>query len=513
MLTDWSPRGVTSYDEQVFDLCVRPDHFLRRALETIDWEQFHEKLARYYSPNLGRPAEPPVLMLKLEYLRYQYGLSDNQVIVRAETDMAFRCFLRIGVGDSLPDRSLLCRFRGRLGVDGFRTAFHELVSQARAAGLVKDRLRIKDATHVIANIAVPNTLALISQIRDKLLKAAEPFDPVRTEGEKANILLLREAYTSRDLEERLVARTTHLREILAWVDELPPPGDSEKNPQWAKLVEVRSLAHKILADQDNPEAGDRTISAIDPDARRGKHGQWYDGYLVDILVDADSELITSVNVLPANGDEAADAIELVQQEEAAHGNDIEQLSIDGVGFQGPVLRELQDAAGLDLEVFVPPTKQVQTTTGFAAESFHENPEQGSLTCPAGQITTNRSRNRRDTAWVYQFAASTCCNCSLRNRCLANSAAKSRRHVSVNDYQFEYDQARAKAGTAAYEAVRREHPKVERRLADMANRHSARRAQVRGHPKVLCQQLMAASTANIKRMVRLLSMPNAALATL
>lgn len=63
---------------------------------------------------------------------------------------------------------------------------------------------------------------------------------------------------------------------------------------------------------------------------------------MDIMMDADSELITATNVLPANGDEAADAVTLVKQEEAAHGNDIEALSIDKIGFQGPVLRELQD---------------------------------------------------------------------------------------------------------------------------------------------------------------------------
>lgn len=511
MLPDWSPRGVTPFDERVFDLCVRPEHFLRRALNAIDWEGFHEKLAPYYSQDQGRPAELPVLMLKLEYLRYQYCLSDNQVIARAQTDMAFRCFLRIGVGESLPDPSTLSRFRGRLGVKGFQTAFHEVVSQARAEGLVKDRLRIKDATHVIADIAVPTTLALISQIRDKLLKAAKPFDPLRTEGEEANILLLREAYTSRDLEERLVGRITHLRELLAWVDELTPPEDGQNHRLWAKLVEVRSLAHKILADQENPQAGDRTISVVDSDARRGKHGQWYDGYLVDVLIDADSELITSVNVLPANGDEAADTAELVRQEEAAQGNNIEQLSIDSVGFQGPVLRELQDTAGLDLDVYVPP-KQDKATASFPFEAFHENNEQGSLTCPAGATTTSRYRNRHDTAWVYHFSASTCRTCPLRTECLENPLAKSGRNVSVNDYRAEYDRARAKAATPAYEAVRREHPKVERKLGELVNRHGSRRGRARGRPKVLCQQLMAVTAANIKRIVRLLSAPNATPAT-
>ena len=56
----------------------------------------------------------------------------------------------------------------------------------------------------------------------------------------------------------------------------------------------------------------------------------------------DSRLITELNVLPAGGDEATDAIALIRQEEETHGNDVAALSIDGAGFNGPMLRELED---------------------------------------------------------------------------------------------------------------------------------------------------------------------------
>ena len=78
------------------------------------------------------------------------------------------------------------------------------------------------------------------------------------------------------------------------------------------------------------------------------------GYLLDVAMDADSEIITAVNVLPANGPEAADAVTLIRQEESAQGNDVAGLSIDGAGYNGPVLRELTDPAGLNLDVTVPP---------------------------------------------------------------------------------------------------------------------------------------------------------------
>lgn len=505
MLADWSPRGLGPFDVQVFDLCVPADHFLRRALAAVNWEGFLQKLTPFYSPRQGRPAELPVLMLKLEYLRFQYQLSDRGVVARAETDMAFRLFLQIGVSEPLPDPSTLCYFRGRLGPEGFQAVFHDVVAQAREAGLVKDRLRIKDATHVIADIAVPTTLALVAQVRDKLLKAARPFDPVRVSGEQANVLLLHESLAGQKAEEKLEARVTHLREILAWVDKLPEPADGGEK-SWADLVKARQLAHKILADQENPQAGDRTRSVVDPEARRGKHGGWYDGYLLDVLVDADSELITAVNVLPGNGDEAADAAELIRQEETAHGNDVKELSIDSVAFQGPVLRELQDPQGLGLEVIVPP-KQEKPAENFRPQEFTED-DQGGLTCPAGQRTTRRSRNSRNTSWIYHFPAGVCGACPLREACLEKPAARTGRSVYINDYQAEYERAREKAATPHYQAIRREHPKVERKLGEIVKRHGGRRAQRRGQQRILSQQFMACTAANIKRIMRLLFAPQA-----
>ena len=117
-------------------------------------------LEEYYCRDRGQPALSPVLLLKLEYLRYQYDLSDRQVIKRSETDILFRWFLQIPSGFALPDPSLLSKFRGRLGKDGFERVFTELIKQARSEGLVKDRLRLKDASRLRVKRCRCNDLVL-----------------------------------------------------------------------------------------------------------------------------------------------------------------------------------------------------------------------------------------------------------------------------------------------------------------------------------------------------------------
>jgi transposase len=492
---------VSEVDLLVFASLVPADHKLRRALEVVDFERLRPRLAVAYSPDQGRPADDPVRLLKLSYLQFADRLSDRQVIARTQTDVAYRYFLGLTLQDALPDPSTLTYFRGRQGVEGFQAVFQDILTQAREHGVLRDRLRLKDATHLIADIAVPTTLALVAQTRERLLAAAAPWDGLRVAGEQTRVQMIRDAEDGVSNEERLLTRVTHLREILAWVDLLPIPEDPSV-VSWQELVKIRQLAHKILADREHPEAKDKTLSLVDPDARQSKHGDWFDGYLLDVLEDPDSELITAVGVLPGNGDEAGDAAALLQSEEAAQGNDVPALSIDGVGFQGPVLRDLEDPQGLGVKVYVPPKAEPPTTV-FPPEKFVEDRTAGTVTCPAGETTASRERNERDTAWAYRFSAATCVACPLRSQCLARgTASKSGRKVNKNDYETEYQRARQRATTADYREVRKKHPKIERKLAELTRQHGARRARYRGRWKVLCQALLTALVVNVKRLVHL-----------
>jgi transposase len=500
---------LSEFDRQIFRALVPPNHYLRRAQQAIPWDGFYDVLAPAYEAAVGRPAESPVMMLKLEYLRYHDNLSDRQVIGRATTDVAYREFLQLGVQSPLPDPSSLCYFRGRLGVDGFRKVFRQVIAQAREQGLVKDRLRLKDASHVIANIAVPTTLSLVAQIRDVLLAAAQPFDELRVQGERVNVELLRETTAGQSPEQRLVARVTHLREILMWVDELAPPAGTDEQPAWQALRQKRNLAHKILADREHPQDGDRTLSIVDPEARCGKHGQWYDGYVIDITLDADSRLITELNVLSAGGDEAADAITLIRQEEETHGNDVQALSIDGAGFNGPMLRELEDPDGLAVDTIVPAPKEPASET-FTVEDFVTDAETGRLRCPAGVTSTHRERDAGQHGWIHRFPRKACEACPLLGRCMKNPPrGHYGRKVRKNDYEAEYRRARQKVGTAAYQQVRAEHPLVERKLGEMLNRHGGRRARYWGAARILIQELMAALATNVKQIVRWCCAPTGA----
>lgn len=275
----------------------------------------------------------------------------------------------------------------------------------------------------------------------------------------------------------LLHRVEHLRQVVAWADEvqaqLAPP--SRPDPNRVRFEAALATAHKLLADQADPDGPDRLRSAVDLQARHGKHGRYYDGYACDNSQDPASEILTAVNGLPANGDEAADARTLLEAEQTAHHNQVEALSIDSIGFQGPLLRELSQPDGLNLTVYVPPHSQgIADSPSFKPADFHLSPDGLRLMCPNEQETDGRHRHDKDTAWVFHFKRRQCAACPLLDRCLARLPAKHGRSVSKNDYQAEYEAARHLAQTEAYVQVRHQHLKVERKLAEMIRYHDGRR---------------------------------------
>jgi len=495
----------TKMDTLVFEKLVPPDHYLRRVKQCLDFERFRDLLKDCYSAAMGRTAEDPVRMLKLAFLQFHYRLSDREVVAAAQVNVAFRLFLDLSLESRLPVPSLLAQFRTRLGVERHQALFDHLVTQAREQGLVRDRLRLKDATHVLANIAVPSTLRLVAQTRQRLLEAARPDAPERVAAEEAEAAVVRQATADLPDTDRLVARVRQLQRIVAWADGVQQnlgPLLASPDPERTRFAAAVALAHRVLADREDPDQGDQVRSVVDPDARCGKHGAYFDGYLLDISVDADSELLTALNLLPGNGDEARDAQPLLEAEQRAQGNAVEAVSIDGIGWNGEVLRALSAPAGLGVEVYVPPPAPVETPW-FSPAAFVLDAQRGVVTCPGGQQTATKERSANHTGWKFVFARRQCAGCWLQAQCVATLPQTKGRRVIKNDYQAEYDAARARATTPGYAAVRQQHPRVERKLADIVRYHGGRRSRYWGQGRVKIQYLLTGLVVNAKRMVKLL----------
>lgn len=499
--SEWRYR-MSDEDLRIFDLLLPYDHVLQDFLNLIGWEAIASKLEPFFSPNMGRPGIPPIYLLKLEFLRYYYRLSDSEVVERCRSDIAFRWFLQLPIRSEPPDATTLCKFRGRIGQEGFQQVFNQIIHQAREAGLVKDRLRLKDASHVIASIAIPTSLQLLAQLRDRLLREVAAIDPVVANGFQTSMDQTRQETDQGDVSVRLEKRVALLRDILAWIDQYKP-ADREACA-WQALQKTRRLAKKILSDQTDSEASDKILSLVDTEARRGMHGEWFEGYKVDMLVDADSELITQINVIEASGNEAVNCVTLVMAEQETFGNKIATVSIDRAGYDGAMIRELEDSKKANVEVIVPPKKRPETGL-FTAEDFTVSADGAQVRCPSGATSSRRNEELGGRRVQFTFAKETCASCPLLERCMKKlPKGRMGRTVSKNEYALEYARLAERATTEHYREVRKEHPKVERKFTEPLNRHGGRRTPYHGKAKTTIHELMAATVTNVKRMTKLLA---------
>ena len=130
-------------DLQVFEQLVPPDHYLRQVKAVIDFEFVRAEVQDCYSPSMGRGAIDPVLMFKLEYLQHHYRLSDREVIVEAQVNVAYRYFLDLALSSALPVPSLLSQFRSRLGAapSALHAGPRERRGRGHSRGLPPTRIR------------------------------------------------------------------------------------------------------------------------------------------------------------------------------------------------------------------------------------------------------------------------------------------------------------------------------------------------------------------------------------
>jgi transposase len=104
---------LSAQDQLIFDTLVPPDHYLRRVNTLVDFEQYRATMAVCYHASDGRPADDPVVLLKVGFLQTHYNLSDREVIAQTQVNVAFRYFLSLALTDTLPHPSLLTVFHGR----------------------------------------------------------------------------------------------------------------------------------------------------------------------------------------------------------------------------------------------------------------------------------------------------------------------------------------------------------------------------------------------------------------
>ena len=92
-------------------------------------------------------------------------------------------------------------------------------------------------------------------------------------------------------------------------------------------------------------AKDRIVSVTDPEMRHGRKSahQRFDGHKATVAADAETGLITDVDVLPGNAHDSRNVVEVVERSEEALGEEVETVIGDSAYGTGAVRAQFADA--------------------------------------------------------------------------------------------------------------------------------------------------------------------------
>lgn len=427
---------------------VPKDHLLRKIQRVIDFEFIRDKVKDLYCADNGRPAVDPVVLFKMLFLGYLFGVrSERQLVREIQVNVAYRWFLGFGLTDKIPDASTFSQNRRRRFTESrvYQEIFDEIVLQAMRRKLIGGRVLYTDSTHLKAN---------------------------------AN----KNKFTQQHVEQSTRGYLTQLEEAIS---------------EDRKLQGKKPLAQK----DGEPETKQVKISTTDPDSgymvREGKPKGFF--YLDHRTVDGRHNLITDTFVTPASVHDSIPYLGRLDRQRERFGFEVDAVGLDAGYFTAPICKGLEDRNIYGAIGYHRPTRRegMLRKRDFAFDS-----KQNVYRCPAGQLLRCRTTNREGYR-EYSSDPQQCRQCPLLLRCTrsANQMKIVTRHV-WQDSKERIDAHRlTEQGRQLYSQRKQT---IERSFADAKQLHGHRYARMRGLLRVQEQCLLAAACQNMKKMALVLN---------
>lgn len=143
--------------EQVQMFCmddmVPRDHLLRIIDRAINWNFIYDLVVDKYCTDNGRPSMDPVMLIKIPFIQYLYGIrSMRQTVKEIEVNVAYRWFLGLDMTDKVPHFSTFGKNYTRRfkDTDLFEQIFSHILQECYKFKLIDPSEVFVDATHVKA---------------------------------------------------------------------------------------------------------------------------------------------------------------------------------------------------------------------------------------------------------------------------------------------------------------------------------------------------------------------------
>jgi transposase len=511
-------RQVGFYDaEYVCEQLIPSDSFYRKFREIVEPLVQDEHFETMYCEDNGRPAISPALLAMATILQFYRNLSDREMERVCMYDIEVKYALGLRLNERPFDHSSLGDFRKRLLDNGKeKEIFDRILGHLVERGLIeKDEIQRIDATHIIADIAIPTMVTLVKKGIYEILKSLKR----RHEG------------TLKKMEGEIKLSEYSKEKI-----NLEAPGRMDMEKKKKKLVEVVNDAHVFLKhakgikadrnlkkgiemlkrilqenieedEEGNPKEKnykekpkDILVSPVDPDARYGakSHTKRFTGYKASITETISSRFITNIKAMPGNRHDGETAVAAIT-EQRSQGLIPPKVIGDAAYGDGSYRRDLKENG---TEVVAPlREKNIKTRSIYPKRMFRYDEKKQTLTCPQGVTTRESYFDKRRQIKSFHFPMSRCNRCPVQSKCTNDKDG--RRTVAISSVNTELREAEQYNLTEQFKEEMKLRPPIEGKLSELTRYHGLRRARYRGLRKVGLQCYFTAVAVNIKRWVKIL----------
>lgn len=500
-MLDKIPQQGSFWDTQWIEHLIDKEsfewHFLRIVRPLIKDEDF----AWAYDPDRGRKAIPPSLVACALILQQRYQLSDREMERQIRFHLAAKYALGLPMDDPGFDHTVLCKFRRMLVEhDQTRICFDKFRGALVKAGLIKEgETAVIDTTHVIADIAIPNTIELIRMGMKAVLNVAG-----NSVVKNLDLGIVDEKSKRVKEKEFLVAVVLGAKRL---IDYLEKSGDARhprlRNPldylrrilceNTQERLEERGKEKRLVIEERQGPVANRLVSIVDPDARHGRKSKEkkFVGYKAQIL-ESEQEFISAIEGMAGNRHDRFGVSEIIM-EVAEAGIKPRQMVGDKAYGDEPLGVTLED---MSVRMVTP--LKAERGDYFSNDRFEYLQKTSGLPtmrCPAGHETTISDYH----PWKERyFHFTNCGSCVLKPQC----TPAENRSVAVSSSFFFRHRKAAFNQTVLYKNLMSQRAKIERKNGQLKNQIGFRRCHYRGLAKFRFQCFFAAVAANIQRVITL-----------
>ncbi|WP_369901461.1 IS1182 family transposase [Bacillus manliponensis] len=424
---------------------VPQDHFLRAIESSIQFDFIEEKLRPYYCEDNGRPSIHPIVLFKMMFIGYFYGIrSERQLEKEINMNVAYRWFLGFSLSDTVPDHSTISWNRRTrfLHTNIFEEIFDEIVRQAMEHRMVGGRTLVTDSTHIKANANKNKFVRKVKQARPK-----------------------------------------------AYMEELEAAVTEDREEHGKKPLNTRK-------EVDTPTKQTRE-STTDPDSgflmREGKPDGFH--FLDHRTTDTKYNIITDTYITAGNVADSEPYLARLQSQVEKFGFKVEAVALDAGYFTGYICKKLHEQ---NIFMVMGYRRFGNRNKHVPKKKFQYEKETDVFACPMGCIlkyaTTDREGYRQ-----YKSSPSDCAVCPLRSDCFSE---KQKQRVITHHIWEEFKEIvrQNKRTTIGKELYKVRSSTIERSFGDAKELHGYRYARYRGGKSVQMQAYLTATCQNMKKIV-------------